>query len=342
MEILFVTEASDLIGIGHLSRCLSIAEVFRKNSHEVKFYLRSNSNSSSNLLKEKGFEVCKSLEDLPRSNAITEIPNKIVFLDLSGSGFSSEIDELRMLGYLICLIDESDPTRLDKSDLHFMMPTARSNVNYRGTEFIGWDWIPLKLDVTNQRAISITSKQGRYIVINFGGADPGELTELFCANLSFIHPRQNVVVICGPYVSLSRVSRIKSLVFGMPNVKVEHDPGNYAEICAGAVLGIIAFGVSFYEFLYYQIPTVSIYRNASEVNSLVPIADSMGTVLLSEIEYRDVFKSGIQSSILETRIHTAVDESSMSKIKNGIVLRPDGNGTENIYRSVIDYLARMS
>lgn len=342
MEILFITEASDLIGMGHLSRCLSIAEVFRKNSHEVKFYLRSNSKSISNILKERGFEVCKTLKDLQRSNALTEIPNKIVFLDLSGSGFSSEIDELGMLGYLICLIDESDPARLDKSDLHFMMPTARSNVNYRGTEFIGWDWIPLKLDVTNQRAISITSKQEHYIVINFGGADPGELTELFCSNLSFIHPRQSVVVICGPYVSPARVLRIRSLVFGMPNVKVEHDPGNYAEICAGASLGIIAFGVSFYEFLFYQIPTVSIYRDASEVNSFVPIVDSMGTVLLSESEYRDIFKSGIQSSILETRIHAAGDELSISKIKNDIVLRPDGNGTKNIYRSVIDYLARMS
>ena len=342
MEILFVTEASDLIGMGHLSRCLSIAEVFRENSHEVRFYLRTSTNNSSNFLKEKGFEVCKTFRDLQRRDRKSRFPSKIAFLDLLDSGFSSETDELRTMGYLICLIDESDPARLDKSDLHFMMPTATPNIDYRGTEFIGWDWIPLKLDVTKQRAISIASKQERYIVINFGGADPGELTELFCANLSFLRPEQGVVIICGPYVSPSRVLKIKSLVLGMSNVKIEYNPGDFAEICAGASLAIIAFGVSFYEFLFYQIPTVSIYRNLSEVNSLIPIANRMGTVLLSELEYRDIFKSAITSSILESRIRAVADESSISKVKNDIVLRPDGNGTQNIYRSVMNYLARMS
>lgn len=342
MEILFITEASELTGMGHLSRCLSIAEVFRKNSHEVKFYLRSNTSNGSNFLKEKGFAVCKSFRDSQKRGAKARFPHKIAFLDLSGTGFTSEIDELRMLGYLICLIDESDSDRLASSDLHFMMPTATSNKFYRGTEFIGWDWIPLKLDVTEQPKIPSTSYWESYIVVSFGGADPGGLTELFCANLSFIGPEQNVVIICGPYVTASRVLRIKSLVFGMSNVKVEHDPSNYVEICAGASLAIIAFGVSFYEFLFYRIPTVSIYRNASEVNSLIPISDSMGTVLLSEFEYRAILNSGSTSNILESRIHSVVNQSSLSKVKKDIVLRPDGNGTQNIYQSIMDYLARLS
>jgi len=342
MDILFITEVSELIGMGHLSRCLSIAEVFRKNSHEVKFYLRSNTGNGSNFLKEKGFEVCKSFRESQIRGEKARIPNKIAFLDLSGTGFSSEIDELRMLGYLICLIDESDSDRLVSSDLHFMMPTATSNKFYRGTEFIGWNWIPLKLDVTKQPKISITSYREPYIVVSFGGADPGELTELFCANLSFIRPEQNVVIICGPYVTTSRVLKIKSLVFGMSNVKVEHNPSNYVEICAGGSLAIIAFGVSFYEFLFYQIPTVSIYRDASEVNSLIPIANNMGTVLLSEFEYRAIFNSGNKSNILASRIHSVIDEYSLSKVKKDIVLRPDGNGTQNIYQSTMDYLARMS
>ena len=67
MKIAFRTDASNLIGSGHIMRCLSLALELKRCGHEVLFVTRPNKGNLNEVLLQNGF-VVKTLETVPLKN----------------------------------------------------------------------------------------------------------------------------------------------------------------------------------------------------------------------------------------------------------------------------------
>ena len=57
MKIVFRVDASSDVGLGHLSRCVNLAEVLRSRGNEVLFICRDDSSKSFKILEDRLFKV---------------------------------------------------------------------------------------------------------------------------------------------------------------------------------------------------------------------------------------------------------------------------------------------
>ena len=144
-----------------------------------------------------------------------------------------------------------------------------------GARFLyGWEYVMLDAEVTSQAPIPYSQRQSGPIVFCAGGSDPGGGLEQMYAWTKDI--------------ALASQASLPTLVFALPKamagarILLDHRTTTTVfrpfqrSLLRSASLVVTAFGVTVYECLWYQTPTVGIARTRDEYDGLCRLRDGLG------------------------------------------------------------------
>lgn len=248
-KICFRTDASAEIGYGHFIRTLALADML-KDDFECVFYTQS----PTEYQRTEAEKVCK-LVALPADDSRFQlfldslVGNEIVVLD--NYFYTTDYQHaIREKGCKLVCID-------DPHGIHYVCDVLISHGFSKPTDFdaepyteiyTGIEWALLRSPFL--RKIDFEQKRNNSIVLNFGGADPFQVTERVVGLLLKLNLSYQIKVILGDRVFLSEKNR--SQVQTLHNLSAEQ----MAELFNNSALGIFTASTVCIEGLSRRLPLI--------------------------------------------------------------------------------------
>ena len=265
-KVAFITNSGGRFGLGHLSRCGSIAKQLLANGHEVQIFLGQESEPTEHekslgsivhRLGKELFTTDHKGNQIIQSDLVQELETErpdALFLD------SYQIDtslhsNISKWCHKTIVIDDLASNRFTCSHLINYSPTV-SETDYSGritdsTELhLGLKFFPVPETLKSQKAR--TDRQN-YLAVCLGGSDTAGITETLVRELKrcdIIEEFEEIVVING------LTSQKQSELDLGPKFRVLAQPRDYTKLIGDARVAITGAGVSALERLYMETPGI--------------------------------------------------------------------------------------
>jgi len=343
LEILFRCDGSSTIGIGHVMRCLALADEFRSVHHmESGFALRKD-RSGAALIDKSNYPVLFppdstsfDYEEWLR-NMVRRTDSQALILDVRDDLPTSALRELSKSGTALITIDDPSDRRMF-ADLAFYPPVPQVSrmdwTDFAGRLFTGWDWIPLRRDLAGSFVDPLVSDKPK-ILVTTGGADSAGMAPKIANFLDKVDRPLRAVFVAGP--AFQHGSELeKAVADAKHDLSIEKNPQRLPDLMAGADLAVASFGVTAYELAALGVPALYLCLTTDHQESASAFVDegigiSLG--LFSEVDgekFRRELRRLLDSFELR---HT------MSHRGREIV---DARGTSRISQVIVEYLKKRS
>ena len=282
-RVLIRCDGDSRIGLGHVMRCLSIAEELRDNKGcGVEFAMAAGTEATT-LLQQAGFLVHSRVAEIPEEvwlgNLIAERGSDAVLLDLRNDLPASAVAAWRAQ-HLTATLDDASDRRLH-ADLAFYPPVPQVQDldwnGYTGRRFWGWEWVVL--GPAFRRLQKPRPGTGLRLLVTMGGSDPGGFTFKALDALEQISSKMEICIVLGAAFanrpeleerlkSTTCSCQIKERVTDMPSLMAEAD------------LAVAAFGVTAYELAAMGVPALLLSLTEDHARSADALAASGGAISL--------------------------------------------------------------
>jgi len=271
-KILFRCDASTDIGMGHLIRCLAVAEELQKQ-HQIIF---ATMKDDTNLyIKDKNFKTFLKEKDVSEEVFIERIKSilkpDILVLDKKYPYSIDCLKKFKQSNIRIVMLDNICPGLSECYEIIF--PNAHLDKNilkkYLSAERIsqvktGLEYIILRneiLDLKNK--INHNLHNPPNILVTTGGTDPEGILLKLIPWLKEMKLKANILILISQ--AFKYKDELKKIIINLPdNFKVL--PYSLEEF-KKADVAICIFGVSIYEMIYLQIPTICISHSRENAKS---------------------------------------------------------------------------
>lgn len=274
-------DAATAIGVGHIMRCIALAQAWQQARGEVTFLSHCENEVLRRRILWEGFGLISvdhpgsGLEDLKQTinllhNFRRDGENTWVVLD--GYGFGPEFQEsIREAGNRLMVIDDYNHLPHYHADvllnqnlnadqlIYSCEPYTRLLLGTRygllRSEFLDWkNWRRETPDVA------------RRILVTLGGADPHNITLQVINALKVVNiPDLEVKIIAGP--SNPHISTLKkALRRAQTNMNLLRDPENMAKLMAWADVAVSAGGSTCWEMCFMRLPLLTIILAENQKN----------------------------------------------------------------------------
>src|SRR3990167_1235500 len=269
-KVLIVTIGGHEIGMGHIMRCLSLANLLRKDKIGVSFCLKNGYDSEeclstvSNKVKSEGFDV-RYLGDKIDKIFDEEMPD-VLFIDFPHHVRRSEYgDDAKKRGIANIVFDdmllngEAADVVINPSLISHQSSVISHQPDYTGggyTVINGSFLPPLNplLCKEGKGEVDIR-KDVKNILITMGGSDPTCQTEKILSALVENNVDANMDVVIG--------MAYKKLRFTNYDLRftIHYDAKNMAELMAKADMAFVAGGITLYEAVFIGLPVIVISQD---------------------------------------------------------------------------------
>ena len=262
------------LGMGHVSRCLALADALRdQHGCAVTFAMRDSSSPGVQAVHDAGFHVdpIATPQDVDYGAELAALIRArsaaAVVVDVRDALSRESLEALRSTGVRVVAVDDGSARRL-ASDLAFYPPVPQVEeldwTGYAGRRFSGWEWVLLKPEfaaVQPERASAAVD-----VLVTMGGSDPAEMTEFVVGALNLLPMRLSVQVVVGPAFART-VSLGEAAAQSNHAIQVVHAPRSMASLMAASRIAVVSFGVSAYELAACGIPSVHLCLTADHERS---------------------------------------------------------------------------
>ena len=337
-SILFRCDGSVEIGMGHVIRCLALADELRNNHNcNIHFAMRRSQLGvckvkvsypviESNEVDEK-FDYANWLQD-----CIKKTNTQILILDVRGELTRQDLKQIKKkFGIKVVTIDDPEEKRLE-ADMAFYPPVPQlKNANwdgFKGELYIGWEYVILRNEFLKQYPKPNNSIPN--ILVSMGGADPNNLTDYIVRKLVNLKTSFKAIIILGPLFS-GESKLLRSLENVTYQYEIIHNVTNISKIMAKSDFAIVTFGVTAYELAAVGVPALHLSISEDHLASSQLFVDeglAISVGLFSEIT----------SIMLIESIQRMIDKSCGLGINRNIVKIIDGVGTTHISRLIFKLL----
>lgn len=300
MHIVFRTDASSLIGTGHLMRCLTFAKLLNELASSITFICREYDGNIYDLVEKQGFTVYKlpiktsgrntndsdscgeSLSGMRWQDDANKTIDVINFMEIKpdwlivdhyefDEGWENALqDSTENIMVIDDLADRAHNCDLLLDQNYYVNMESRYErlVPTRCQKFLGPQYLLLRNEF--ERALTKQEKRTgavERIIMFFGGSDASHETLKALEALSFLkenHIRVDVVV----GQSNADHKKIKRIVENMPAVTFHYQINNMAELMIQADLAVIAAGGSTWEACYLSLPAITIMTAENQFEAI--------------------------------------------------------------------------
>ena len=360
-RVVIRVDASVQIGIGHVMRCLTLANAISKMGAVVEFICRKHNGNLIGLIRQKGFKV----HELPNPsvNLVTDAkkfhagyPDHINWLGCSwqldaehccevinGKADLLIVDhysldaqwERRMrkaCDALMCIDDLAD--RPHDCDILLDQCLFRSCDDYkdlvfRGTEILaGSKYALLRSEFSKFRDLSLSRREKperKRILITMGGVDKDNVTGKILEVLKNTKLTiEEIIVILGPSSPWLRQVQISAQEIQIPT-QILYAVDNMAELMASSDLAISAGGSTTLERFCLGLPSITVAIADNQIPLIEAITDnSLGYAVNSPAELTSFLPKVLNCNDVKFTKYISKKTSSLC----------DGNGTERVLSSV--------
>lgn len=285
MNVLIVCHAGTGLGLGHLTRSLVVARALNQElGANVHLLIQGDPVQRADLA---GFDyqflgLEKNLVDTIRQQT-RHVDAQVVVLDLYPRLVPVEIDALlkglRQGGCKVIGVDSLVSYRVNLDlvfipSFHFSPPENLTGV---APILFGWDCFLL-----NVKRPSIEWKPGRQVLALAGGSDATDLGKTLPTLLNASLPGgAELHWVTGPYAQQPVLP-----AYARVSILNHQSPSGLDDLMVGASYALTVYGVSFFELLYYGVPTVvfSPYGNKDDIDLAEVAAEGVALVARDEVE----------------------------------------------------------
>jgi len=310
MKVVFRVDASLQIGIGHVMRCLTLAQALKENGANVEFICRKHEGSLINKIRSNGFVVheLKVFEE-------AEVDNKLAHSHWLGVTQQQDADDCinilkaEKLDWLIVdhyALDEQWQKRLkpcyeklmvidDLADRQFDCDILLDQTFGRQKEdysaltpegcklLLGSQYALLRPEFAKWRAYSLERRskpEFKQLLVNMGGMDVDNVTEKILGELKICNLPNDIKITVVMGGSAPHLESVKSKAITLPyKTEVKVDVGNMAEIMSNSDVAIGASGSTTWERCCLGLPTIQVIT-ANNQSVLAKSLDKAGVIEL--------------------------------------------------------------
>jgi len=289
MNVLIVCHAGSSLGLGHLTRSIVVAKALREQlGDEVHLLIQGDPLKRSDVSEydHKFIRLENNLlEAVLKYAQVSDA--KVVIFDLHPRLVPSDIDgllmELRNAHCKIISVDGfiSNQENLDLVFIPSFVSPAPERLGSAVPVLFGWDCFLLNVD-----RLPIEWHYGRKVLALTGGSDATGLGTSLPRLLNEVLPADTELHwVTGPYAEqpLFPVSPKCSIVN-------HQSPSSLADLMANSHYAITVYGVSFFELLYYGVPTVVFSPYGNKDGAELAVIASEGVALVATDEFDAVNK----------------------------------------------------
>lgn len=271
LSVLFRCDASPSIGLGHVVRCLALAdELRRKHGVDVSFAMRANPLASEMVGRESYPVLEAPIGEFDQSVWLNECVLQShagsLFVDVRDDLSRAALDSLSARGTVIATLEDLSDRRF-AADLAFYPPVPQVYrfdwSSFRGQLCVGWEWIILRSQFA--RAFPVRDNSNLSLLIAMGGSDPAGLTLKAVRAVDRLDSRsgsdfESTIIVGAGF--RYRAALLELLEQSRKKFRVREDVSDMSSAMAAAGLAICSFGMTAYELAAMGVP--SIYACLSE------------------------------------------------------------------------------
>ena len=255
-NVLFVVEASNRLGMGHVSRCLEISRLLRNKKINSHFLINRN-NKIIELLSQKKtqFSILSEHQTIFSNIRTICIKKKIscIIIDLRKKLSKEFFMKLREISKTVIIVNNTSKN-IFNSDL-IIFPEIKEQYpskllkNKSKNILIG-----AKYAILNNNYEQKTIQKKDSILISMGGSDKRNITEKLITEFKKSDCNFKVNVVIGKF--FSNPKKIIAKVSNDKRFTIIKDVNNLIPLMHNAKIGIFMFGITTYEALSVGLPAI--------------------------------------------------------------------------------------
>ena len=273
-NIIFRCDGSSEIGLGHVVRCLALAdELHRHNACPVTFAMRRDA-LGVQLCEERGYRVVRGLTPYLPDDGVWlrdlshDIHADILVLDVRDELPREVVQRLRDEGLLIVTIDDPSPRRLD-ADLAFYPPIPQVRqldwFGFTGKQYVGWEWVVTRPEFSPHH-FPKTSNPRPIVLVTMGGSDPAGMTAKVVEGFNDVRQDCELLIVTGPGFQGHEALNVQ-LARSLHPYTVQHQVKKMWEVMSRADLCVASFGTTAYELAAMGVPSIFLGLTPDHVRS---------------------------------------------------------------------------
>ena len=345
VNILFRCDGSHEIGMGHVVRCLALADELQENCDcLISFAMRT---SEIGIEKIKQFyqvmipDEAQQIFDYESwlADCINTTKANVLILDVRDGLSKSVLRNIKQkFDIKIVTIDDPEDKRLEV-DLAFYPPVPQVKriewAGFTGKLYVGWEWVILRREFVNARHFfdkhsTLNTQHSKLrILVTMGGSDPQGMTLKAVKALEMLDEGFEAVVVLG--VGFQDKKELGNLLSDCKHhFDVQEDVKNMAEIMAQSNLAVASFGVTAYELAAMGVPAVYLCLTEDHAESASAFVEEGMAISLGVFTHvsTEMIAGGV-SNILNNKL-------LLSELANNARKYIDGQGVARISRLIVE------
>ena len=342
MVIVFRVDANEILGTGHLMRCLTLAKALKNHCREIHFICKSSKVNIFNLVKDLGFilhfineNLMSQLQDVQQTSDIISLLPKVpdcLVIDHYGLNYVFE-SKIRPYVHKVFVVDDFANTKHDCDYLLdqniFPVDRYKKLVPENCIQLIGTKYALLRNEFPINRAqVNRKSCHVNHVLINFGGGDDRGLIE---KSVLAILALELTDIYCNVILGQANPNKKYLLELLAPYEKItiyEH-VNNIAELMVKADLAIGSGGSSVWERCCLGLPSVVI--------AVSDIEDQLATVCVQQnlIRYLGRYEHVSITDINQELRYLLKNRSVLQQMSINGMNVVDGLGAEAVMKNIL-------
>ena len=341
LSVLFRCDGSPEIGLGHIVRCLALADELNDvHNCRITFAMRTGP-LGIQMVEEKGYKVIIPQEGDQSfdyrnwlNECVRKVDARVIVLDVRDGLARADVKELRNNGTLIATIDDPEDKRLE-ANLAFYPPVPQVKridwTGFTGKLYIGWEWVILRKEfsITPSPKPQAARTGIPRILVTMGGSDPQGVTIKAIKALEMLGDNFEAVVVLG--AGFQHKKQLDNLLSDCKHrFDVQENVNNMAELMTQSDLAVASFGVTAYELAAMGVPAIYLCLTEDHAESASAFVEAGTAISLGMFTHvnTEMIAKGI-SNILNNK-------SLLARLADTARKYIDGQGVARISRLMIE------